>query len=204
MPTTMSFVPLGETPTSTRNSPSTRSEFARRWCPRLLQFDGDASQPTRMPRARPKMTPTVTTHRRTAHSSIAPQISCDFTARFAEVDGWVARDPVTPYRDDPVDRGATDSAGTGASPPFAARWFIPRLTAWAHRTARHSTHGPSRSNGVGVADLGGPLVSEVECPQQVTLPCDRRVGPACRRGRDFGLVRASKVLLGRIGCLRSS
>jgi hypothetical protein len=101
-------------------------------------------------------------------------------------------------------RGATDSAGAGASPPFAARWFIPRLTAWAHRTARHSTHGPSRSNGVGVADLGGPPVSEVECPQQVTLPYDRRVGPACRRGRDFGLVRAGKVLLGRTGCLRSS
>ena len=38
MPTTMPFVPLGETLTSTRNSPSTQSEFARRWCPRLLQF----------------------------------------------------------------------------------------------------------------------------------------------------------------------
>jgi hypothetical protein len=128
----------------------------------------------------------------------------DFTAKargYCGVGGRdrAACDPVTPYRDDTIDRGATDSAGAGASPPFAARLFIPRLTAWARRTARHSTHGPSRSDGVGVADLGGPSVSGIGCPQHVTLTSDRRVGPACRRGRDFGLVRVGKVLLDRIG-----
>jgi hypothetical protein len=47
-----------------------------------------------------------------------------FHGKVAEVDGWAASDPVTPYRDGTVDRGATDSAGASASPPFAARWFI--------------------------------------------------------------------------------
>ena len=171
---------------ATRNSPSTRSESARRWCPRLLRSTatqrnqrgcrrhGRRRRPPSPPSAGPPTPQSL-------------QLSCDSSTRFAEVDGWAACDPVTPYRDGTVDRGATDSAGAGASPPFAARLFIPRLTAWARSTARHRTHGPSGSDGVGVVDLGGPSVSGIGCPQHVTLPSDRRVGPACRRGRDFGL-----------------